>query len=148
MLYIFEAFFVGIYSCIIYSLIIPVIDEYLITLFVVGFLKHFLGFELSLHSIYCKFGSACERSNHRDEYIAKVGWKQLLTESLLEGSAFMALGYLFSFLSNDKLLGVFLIGFTLHNVTEISGLHHKFCKKRCIRQPMIPLFEPAMFHAT
>ena len=147
--YIVESLFVGIYCSIIYSIIIPFFDEYYMVLFIVGVLKHFLGLELYLHTLYCKYGDACERSKPATNYVAKkISVKQRIFECLLEGTAFLVIGYIFSFFTNDRIMTIFLIGFIIHIIAEQIGIHKQFCKKRCVKGPTIRLFEPLIFHET
>ena len=55
--YIYESIIVGIYTCIIYALISPILYKvHLILLFfVVGIIKHLIGYYLSIHEYYCKY---------------------------------------------------------------------------------------------
>ena len=150
MLYIVEAIFVGIYCGFIYSILSQFIDEFMILLFVVGFLKHFLGYHLSLHSMFCKYGEACERSHHEttDSTARMVHTEMLAYESFLEGFAFFIFGYFMTMVCKDRLLVVVTIGFLLHIIAEKLGIHKSFCKIRCIKNDKVPLFEPGMFHET
>ena len=117
--YIYESIIVGIYSCIIYALISPILYKvHLILLFfVVGFIKHLLGYYLSLHEYYCKY---------KFNLVKKYN-KSIIIESILEGSLFIIFGYTISMYLKNKLLIVFIIGTLLHIIFEISGTHIKFC---------------------
>jgi len=146
MLYIVEAIIVGIYCGFLYGFLSSIIDHFLLLLFVLGFVKHFMGYYLNLHSIYCKYGEACERSFER---VKPVDIKKLAYESFLEGILFFIFGYFLSMFSKDRLQNVVIIGFLLHMISENIGLHKEFCntrcKKRSIKNDKIPLFEPTLF---
>ena len=119
--YIYESIIVGIYSSAIYSLISSIFYKvHLIFLFfVVGFIKHLLGYYLSLHEYYCKYKYDIVKSYN----------KNIILESILEGGLFIIFGYTLSMYLKTKnmLLIVFIIGTLLHIIFEISGMHTKFC---------------------
>jgi hypothetical protein len=117
--YIYESIIVGIYSCIIYALISPILYKvHLILLFfVVGFIKHLIGYYLSLHEYYCKY---------KFDLVKRYN-KNIILESILEGGLFIIFGYTISMYLKTKLLIVFIIGTLLHIIFEISGMHTKFC---------------------
>jgi hypothetical protein len=143
--YIFESFFVGIYCGILYEILVNFITDYNILLFVLGFFKHFLGYEAGLHGVFCKFGHACQRVENAKIKTASLDLPRLTIESIAEGFAFVCIGYLFSLLTKDRLLCVFFIGVILHIAAEIIGLHKKVCH-RCIPDLRGPLFEPLLFY--
>jgi hypothetical protein len=145
--YILEAFFVGIYCGILYEILVNFITDYHILLFILGFFKHFMGYEAGLHGLFCKFGYSCQRVENSNIKTAYLDLPHLTMESVAEGFAFLTLGYLFSMFSRDRLLNVFLIGAILHIAMEITGLHKKVCH-RCIPDLRGPLFEPLLFQAT
>ena len=119
--YIYESIIVGIYSCIIYALISPILYKvHLILLFfVVGFIKHFIGYYLSIHEYYCKYKYDVIKSYN----------KNIIRESILEGGLFIIIGYIVALYLKNKnmLLNIFIIGAFLHIIFEISGMHTKFC---------------------
>lgn len=145
--YIFESLFVGIYCCILYEILVNFIGDYYILLLVIGFFKHFLGYELHLHSLFCKYGYACQRVKNYENRSAEISNLKLVVESLVEGIAFLAIGYLLSLIMKDRLAMVFWIGVIIHISAELIGLHEVFCQ-RCIINYSAPLFEPLMFHET
>jgi len=119
--YIYESIIVGIYSCVVYALFYPILYKvHLILLFfVVGFIKHLLGYYLSLHEYYCKY---------KYDLVKRYN-KSIIIESILEGCLFIIFGYTLSMYlkTKNKLLIVFIIGTLLHIIFEISGMHTKFC---------------------
>lgn len=143
--YILESFFVGIYCGILYEILVNFITDYHTLLFVLGFFKHFIGYEAGLHGLFCKFGYACQRVDNAKIKMAQLDMPRLFIESIAEGFAFLSIGYLLSLLSKDRLLCVFFIGIILHISSEIIGLHKMVCH-RCIPDLRAPLFEPLMFH--
>ena len=124
--YIYESLFVGVYSCILY-LLIPMNDT-MIALFVVGFLKHYLGNLLGIHDYYCNNGYAC-KSQHTTIYV--VTQLELVVESVAEGVLFLLLGTLLMMLQKNMIVTYFLIGMLLHLLFEFSGAHQKICAYRC-----------------
>jgi len=145
--YIFESIFVGIYCGILYEILVNFITDYYILLLVLGCFKHFLGYELHLHSLFCKYGYACQRVANAENRVAQTSNLKIFVESLLEGVAFLVIGYLLSLIMKDRLVMVFWIGIILHISAELIGIHQSFCQ-RCIINYSAPLFEPLMFHET
>jgi hypothetical protein len=131
--YIFEAGIVGIYSVIVYKILSQFLFELIPLLFAVGFVKHFLGFELSIHKIYCEYGNACSHLSNKYKGRSASNIKTIAEESIIEGTAFVVMGYLLSLVSKDRLLIIFIVGFLLHVIAELSGAHKKFCE-RCVRE--------------
>jgi hypothetical protein len=117
--YIYESILVGLYSCIICALISPLLYKYslIILFFVVGFIKHFIGYYLLIHQYYCKY---------KYNVIKKYN-KSILVESILEGSLFVIIGYTVSLYLKNILLNIFIIGTLLHIIFEILGFHKTFC---------------------
>jgi len=131
--YTLESFFVGLYTCFIYFLVscLSISNKYVIFLGV-GFLKHFLGDYLELHTYYCNHGDACE--NKDENKITKTTTIRLISESLLEGCLFLLFGsllYSISFLRNHLFILFFILGFSLHIIFELLGIHKSFCKDHC-----------------
>ena len=123
MFYLFESVFVGIYTIFIYLFCyflfsifsvfsinniyfhnsIPFFSfSFSFFLFIVGFIKHFLAYYFSLHSLYCNWGEACKkehkREKHSSTYISTNN--TLLLESIIEGFIFVILGNIFIRLSH------------------------------------------------
>lgn len=163
MKYLWEATAVGIYSGILYNIVVELFSaalsimhepiDFLVLLFIVGFAKHSLGFFLRIHSAFCNYGDACQRSVQDAEYIATswtLRWHaRLFYESILEGLVFMIAGYLLSMFTKDRLAIVVFVGFSLHLGAEYMGIHKYFCRERCervvVKNDSVPLFEPALF---
>jgi hypothetical protein len=130
--YLLESIFVGIYTLLVYLLIYAIIPfkNMQILFFTVGFLKHLLGYYLHLHNYYCNYGDACKsvylNSESKKAYENSIEY--LLMDSLLEGGLFLIISF---FINESTPHTFFLIGFLLHIIFEILGLHTKFCKEKC-----------------
>ena len=127
--YIYESIIVGIYSCIIYALLSPLLYKIniLLLFFVVGFIKHVLGYYLLIHQYYCKY-----KYN-----VIKNYNKSIIIESILVGSLFIIVGYIVSLYLKNMVLNVFIIGVLLHIMFEISGMHTKFCHNNTILNKLL-----------
>jgi len=126
--YIYESIFVGLYSCILY-LLIP-ITHARIGLFVVGFLKHYLGNLLGIHDYYFNNGYACKSQGPSKYAVTQLA---LILESVAEGGLFALVGTLLMILQKNMIVTYFLIGMLLHLIFEFSGAHQKICAYRCKR---------------
>ncbi len=129
--YILEALFVGVYTCILY-LVIPIRDTQT-ALFIIGFVKHYLGYWLNIHNYYCNNGYSC-KGNYPSKY--KLTQIELMLESSIEGMLFLLLGnILFILLNNkNKITVYFTIGVLLHLLFEWFGIHRNICVYRCKRE--------------
>jgi len=129
--YIFESMFVGIYSCIIYVLICNLVNNAFVLFFVTGFIKHLLGYLLNIHSLYCKYGYACQQFTKTTAIYSNY----LVLESIGEGILYLLFGIILGKLIVNKVVVVFIIGVLLHLMFEILEIHRLFCKKRCLNRP-------------
>lgn len=88
-------------------------------IFVLGFLKHFLGGISGLHYYYC---SLQENSNYT------FSFQKLLLESILEGLLFYILYFkIFKDISDNNNVNIFIMTFILHISFEFLGIHKLFC---------------------
>ena len=113
---IFECIFVGLYTFILgfifnFRINIPI-------LFIIGFLKHFFGYYLGFHDYICNPLIAIKT--------------HLIYDSILEGILFIITGLLLNLIIKNKYIFYFIIGFILHLLFELLGLHKIFKKIRCI----------------
>ena len=129
-----ESILVGIYCILLLSILQYFGLDYFELLFILGFSKHFLGYILGLHSLYCTNGASCKGMNYRDtvkcpgyeKKIIKPIYKFL--ESIVEGFVFLFLGFILQKNGiKNKYLIVFFIGVFLHMFSEFIGLHSYFC---------------------
>jgi len=120
MLLVAEALFVALYSLVLFSIIKFTGLNVSTCVFITGFLKHFLGYFLGIHGLYC---------NKYNLKADSLKLHQLFVESVLEGLAFI---FLFTFkYVKDLNLSILLLGFSLHILSELSGIHRYFLSYRC-----------------
>ena len=145
MKFLIESVFVGIYTLIIYFILKNIFfknhNSNYVLLFITGFLKHFMGWGLGLQSYYCKYGNACNKNNSNSKRIFSFSNKnknfsggfQICIESILEGFVFLLVGILFYPIIKMRYdyIFVFLIGFGLHVLFELFGIHKYFCLYEC-----------------
>jgi hypothetical protein len=111
-----ESIFVGFYTFIIgfifyFKINIPY-------LFIIGFIKHFVGYYIGLHDYEC--------------YPLLAINKYIVYDSILEGLLLIITGLLLKLIIKNKYIFYFMIGFLLHLSFEYAGLHKIFKKNRCI----------------
>ena len=154
-----EAFLVGLYTTFIGYCVQLFMDINTSTitgayfyLCVVGFFKHFMGYFLHIHDYYC---NVCNKANRITKnnvlltnvyayaYVSNSSLLELIFESCLEGTLFILLGMFaisaigVSILNKNnnknKWIFLFLIGFSLHYISDFVGIHDLFCKYRCVK---------------
>lgn len=134
--YIIESILIGIYCVIIYFFVNLFFTTpffmFITILFITGFLKHYLSYYLGLHSWYCKNGYSCKFIYNRDAKLNKN--KYIFIESIGEGILFLLVGLFFKNIITNKYLIIFSIGFILHMIFEIIGIHKYFCLVRCLEE--------------
>jgi hypothetical protein len=131
--YIIESILVGLYTVFLYYILQLWINNLYISLLVCGFAKHFLGSSMELWTWYCNNGNACEQVLSQDQtYFANTNY--LIIDSMKESLAFLVSGTLFSMFINNQYLLFFLIGVSLHIISEHIGLHKEFCRKTCEKE--------------
>jgi hypothetical protein len=134
---ILEAIYVGIYTLILYCILSFFINNPLFLFFLLGFIKHFLGDFIQLHTFFCNYGYACTYyfggGNSILRHISERKEITILIESILEGILFLFIClFLFSILLFErKWYWIFFIGFFIHISMEKLGVHRLFCKYRC-----------------
>ena len=127
--YFIESILVGVYSLIIYVFINNSIRNNDVLLFVVGFFKHLFGYLLNIHTLYCNYGYACNKSV---QYKKSVFSNVLIVESIIEGGVYVFLGIILDSIIPNKYILYFIIGCILHLFSEILQAHKYFCSKRCV----------------
>jgi hypothetical protein len=102
-----------------------------IYLWVFGYLKHFLGNYLGLHTLYCTYGYAC--GNHGREMGASsegILYRVSPGEGLLFViNVFVLMKYLKTMRNLNVLIP--LVGFLAHSSFELLGIHKTFCDATC-----------------
>lgn len=134
MYYIFEAIFVGIYSCLVALILCYLfVPKFLYLLFWTGVMKHFLGYVLGIQSYYCNYGYACAKESNQTtkNKVAYDTSYHLIIECIVEGISYVVIGTIINTLITHKILVVFFTGFILHILSEILGIHTYFCENRC-----------------
>ena len=120
--YILEAFIIGCYSLLLSLPLRVIIKDNNLLFFLTGFLKHFLGHFVGIHAIYCK-------TKHLE--LNKVKLTKLVEESIIEGFLYLIGGNLiFKYFETGSF---FIIGFALHIIFEMIGIHRSFLKDRCTK---------------
>lgn len=134
--YLYESICVGYYSVFVFLLFYWIIDDFYLSLLIVGFTKHQLGYWLGLHNYYCNYGDACVKykSSTNNRYISVKN--RLLTESIYESMIYLILGTILSLVITpykitNLIFIYFILGVILHNLSEKIGLHNYFCNTNC-----------------
>lgn len=134
---IIESLLVGIYSLIIYSVIdyINLTKSTIVKLFITGFSKHIIGY-LLIYNYYCVYGYACQKQSNI--YTQAKRNKYILIESLGEGLLYVIMWYiLITYIVNKQIklniyLSLVIIGFLLHTIMELFGIHSYYCIQHCM----------------
>lgn len=121
-----EAIFIGFFNIFIYYPVFNLlVDNLVIQLFIVGFIKHFISYFIGIQDYYCKI---YKRDN---SYLSEPS--NIIIECLFEGLFYIYFGLLLSKIIKNKYLLFFLLGFFIHNIAEFYGIHDLFiiynCKK-------------------
>lgn len=145
----FESIIVGLYSLFLYICLNSIC---VYNLFILGFIKHWFGY-LFLHKYYCIYGNSCQnidqntgqttgqntdQTNSQNissakQYIGSKTNPYIIIESIGEGLLYLLLGYIMiRYAKINKLISVFTIGFVLHLIFEIIGIHRVYCNQICI----------------
>ena len=125
MQYLLEPVFIGLYSLFLYICIFNILPKWnvYLTFFIVGFVKHTLGYFLNIHEYY--YRHVCKKKH------CKTTMKSLFIESIFEGCLFIIVGTLLSLVVTSKSTVYFTIGVLLHIFSELIGLHQRFCNNKC-----------------
>ena len=136
-----EIFFVGFYCSVLAFLLLLGMNISLPFFFILGFAKHYLGYLLGIHNVYCNQGRACVKINSTNKQKYKAPNKHLFLESILEGIWFLIIGGLFIMFIGDKkhkkntllfFVFIFLAGGFTHLLAEFVGIHTYFCENNCL----------------
>jgi hypothetical protein len=104
-------------------------------IFVLGFLKHFLGYYLLKYSkLYCQYGESCKNILDEDEEYYVNDNDNLVYECILEGFLFIILFILLGTIFKNTILIVFLIPTILHICAEYLGIHSRYCQLHCVKK--------------
>lgn len=119
---IIEALFIGLYTSFLSLLPFRNINIY-IYLFIIGFLKHLIGYYIGFHNYYCIINSK------KSVLISNIIFK----DSIYEGICFIIIGIIIIRLLNlNLIISLFITGFIFHIIAEYINLHKYFIDYRCI----------------
>jgi hypothetical protein len=112
-------------------------------LYTFGFIKHEIGYYLTIESNYCEKTNVCAKLAKQtqptwiDRFKATFGFlENIWIENVGEGILFILVGLpLFVFMEN-KLIAAFLTGVLADIVAEYTGIHKYFCKTTCNVNPL------------
>lgn len=142
--YLVESIFVGFYILLLYGILGFIFTRFKLgnmeslLFFILGFVKHLLGYLLGIHTYYCNYGYKCLGEGTR---VATS--KNLIVESFIEGIYFICFGIILSRIVIDNnvksynktiIMGgsIFVFGVGTHILAELLGIHTYFCKNNCI----------------
>uniref|UniRef100_A0A6C0LEJ7 Uncharacterized protein n=1 Tax=viral metagenome TaxID=1070528 RepID=A0A6C0LEJ7_9ZZZZ len=108
-----------------------------VLLFFIGFVKHFLGYYLYFQQYFCNYKCTehkkqKDQNDKKDQKEVTTPFAELLGESCIEGLACIGVGFVLlqiPYLRRKERVIFFLLGFILHIISELLGLHSYFCKK-------------------
>jgi hypothetical protein len=122
-----ESIVIGCYLSFLFCFVSMFIQSFFIAVFISGFVKHYIGYYSGLERYF--YLHSCSRFHIQP--IKKghntLPWKELITQSVMEGCVITSIAYLFSILLDDRLIIVFTTGVFIHWVAEIMDIHEQFC---------------------
>ena len=118
-----EQFGVGVFTSIIYLLLLPFKLEYFVLLFLYGFFKHLFGYYLGIQTFFCNQNLPGTKS--------VVPFPQLILECIFEGLLFLSFGFLLVKCGLHRFIIPYVIAFSIHIIIDSTGLHNLFLKHRC-----------------
>ena len=120
--FLLETVFIGLYSLVLYSILQFVIKKpFIYVLFILGVMKHSLGYFTGLQTLYC------QTYNGPDEVARLPTGSDVFIEGLLY---IVVGGVLTSFIRNPYIIS-FMTGAGLHLGFEAIGGHAIFLRTRC-----------------
>lgn len=119
-----EGFFIGFINIFIYLTFIRfIIDNLVVQLFVIGFLKHLISYLIGIQDYYCKI--------HKN-YTYHSKPRNIIMECLFEGIFFVFIGLLISAIGiKNKYLLLLILGVFIHILAEFYGIHSLFFIYNC-----------------
>lgn len=118
----YEAFFIGCICCLLFFCLNFFASNFVILLFLTGFIKHFGSYYFGLQTYYCK-------TKLNFNYIAISS--NIIIESILEGFIFIYFGLLLTKIITNNYILIFILGFIIHIIADIYGVHELFLKLNC-----------------
>ncbi len=115
-------------------------------LFTFGFMKHEIGYFLTVESNYCKQTGICERllAKSQPSIIDKMKFgigflENVWFENIGEGLVFVIVGIPTFLLIGNKYFAAFTTGILADLVAEYSGIHGYFCRTSCNAIPLLSI---------
>jgi hypothetical protein len=112
-------------------------------LYTFGFIKHEIGYYLTIESNYCEKTDVCEKLAKQiqttwiDRFKVTFGFlENIWIENVGEGILFVLVGLPLFVLMKNKLVAAFLTGILADIAAEYTGIHKYFCKKSCDLNPL------------
>ena len=145
----------GIYTVIVYSfvssfiLIKPRIEQFtfIVFLYAFGFLKHEIGYYMTIESSYCKQTGVCDETRKDSATIKNyLGFAEnVWFEAAGEGIIFVIVGIPVFLLLPSKyhVFSALITGILAHFVAEYSNFHKYFCRDSCNIIPNLELIRSA-----
>lgn len=121
-----ESLVVGFYLLVLFSFVSLFIQNLYATLFIAAFIKHFLGYYLGIEQFYCQ--TKCKKKTKQ----RNVSIQSLCYWSLLEGIGITTIGYIVRPYIENTLSFVIVCGILTHLISEILGIHQRFCRNSCV----------------
>jgi len=112
-----ESILVGLFSMGIY-VCFQSIHSFPVLLFVVGMIKHYMGYWLGLQQFFCEQHTGFSQVSPPPMY-----------EVIAEGIAFVLVGSLLSMVIRTRWILFGMIGISLHLISEVVGIHAYFLKR-------------------
>lgn len=118
---IIECLLIGLYTSL-FSILLFFKININIQLFIIGFLKHYLGYYIGIHDYYC--------SNKGKTKALKT---KIVQDSIYEGICFILLGKtIIIIFKQNYIMSLFITGFIFNLISEYIYLHKYFYDNRCI----------------
>ena len=156
---ILETIATGIYSVTIFGLIVHffpvknqlaifgIVNKWLVLaflLFTFGYMKHEIGYYMTVESSYCKQTGVCENLLKKssptiiDKIKSGLGLlENVWIENAGEGVLFIIAGLPAFMLFSNKYFAAMVTGVLANLVAEYSGIHKYFCRTSCSVNPLV-----------
>lgn len=124
------------------------LSTYVIILFTFGYVKHEIGYYLTLESNYCKQTQVCreDANNQQLNLYSPESWitaakhtfgflQNIWLEAIGEGILFVLVGVPVFWYVRPQWAAAFFVGLFAHLASSYSGFHQYFCKTTCNWSP-------------
>lgn len=158
----FATLLAGLYSVAVYILLISTtsfegwfasygfaghLATYVVILFSFGYMKHDIGYYMTVESNYCKQTQVCRDYAQQQKIgYSPESWlnaakhtfgflQNIWLEAIGEGILFVIIGLPVFWLVRPQWVAAFLVGALAHLASSYSGFHTNFCKSTCDAVP-------------